>query len=387
MSDERWCLIFSDGTGQRGVRDDASALNTNVFRMFLAAEGLPGFEVFYDAGLGAPPELGDDDEALAAGADSLTRKLRNVWSKATGWGITANIVECYEALMMRWEPGMRIGFFGFSRGAYTVRCLGGVLSTCGIATVEGGAPISRDQDSADATRRRRIAEEAVAAYKIRDAAQRRSAGKAFAGKYGAAAVAPDVIGVFDTVKALGLPGIMNVVNPYRHEFHDTELSTRVPVGLQALSIDENRKVFAPVLWDDASGSGQIIEQCWFPGVHSDVGGGYGDDNRLADLALAWMLARLRSLVGLQIPIPVTADGKILGRTHDERTGFGKFWTPGTRSIMAEAVDRAALCHEIERRFDGNGYRPPALGDHPRVAHYYTHKAKRVSPERMAVKPR
>ena len=366
MSDDKWCLIFSDGTGQRGVRDDASALNTNVFRMFLAAEGLPGFEVFYDAGLGAPPELADDDEALAAGADSLTRKLRNLWSKATGWGITANIVECYEALMERWEPGMRIGFFGFSRGAYTVRCLGGVLSTCGIATLEGGVRLSQDRDSQDAARRRRIAEEAVAAYKIRDAAQRKAAGKAFADKYGAVPVAPDVIGVFDTVKALGLPGIMNVVNPYRHEFHDTELSTRVPVGLHALSIDENRKVFAPVL-------------C----VHSDVGCGYGDDNRLADLALARMLCRLRSRVGLQIPIPVTVDGKVLGRTHDERTGFGRFWTPGTRSIMAEAVDRAGLCHEIEKLFEGNGYRPPSLGHHPRVSHYYTRKAKRVSPERMA----
>ena len=51
-----WCLIFSDGTGQRGVREDSSVKNTNVFQMFIAAEGKPGLETFYDAGLGAPAE-------------------------------------------------------------------------------------------------------------------------------------------------------------------------------------------------------------------------------------------------------------------------------------------------------------------------------------------
>jgi uncharacterized protein (DUF2235 family) len=363
---DHWCLIFSDGTGQRGVRDNPAIRNTNVFQMFVAVDETPGFECFYDAGLGAPVE----------GSWGWSRTFRNLWSKATGWGITANIVDCYEALMLKWKPGMKVGLFGFSRGAYTVRCLGGVLGTCGIAMSDGGAPISKEEEGSGAERRRQIAEEAVAAYKIKDERARKAAGEKFAQRYRAEAVIPEVIGVFDTVKALGLPGIMNAANPYKHEFHDTELSTRIRVGLQALSIDENRKEFAPVLWDDLSPeaiqAGQVIEQCWFPGVHSDVGGGYDDDSNLSDVALAWMLGRLRELTGLHFPITIEPEGKILGKAHNERTGFGIFWIPGERSIRGEAVDIAALCEKLETRFDKHAppYRPNALRRHPRTKPYY-----------------
>ena len=135
---DHWCLIFSDGTGQRGVREDASVRNTNIFQMFAASEGKIYLDAFYDPGLGAPDE----------GSNDWTRSARNLWSKATGWGISANIADCYEALMLKWARGKRIGLFGFSRGAYTVRCLGGVLGTCGIATMDKGSPISRDMTGA-----------------------------------------------------------------------------------------------------------------------------------------------------------------------------------------------------------------------------------------------
>ncbi len=367
-----WVLIFSDGTGQRGVRaeDVHEAGNrlikhTNVFQMYAAIDGRPGIRAFYDAGLGAP-EAGEWD---------WTRTLRNLWSKATGWGITANIADCYEALMLSWEPGMKIGFFGFSRGAYTVRCLGGVLATCGIARADGTA-ISRDKEGEGATKRRAIADEAVAAYKIKEKAKRRQAGQTFGNKYRAAPAMPDVVGVYDTVQALGLPGIMNVVNPFKHEFHNRELSVRIPVGLHAMSVDENREIFAPVLWEDARPDGeepaQVIEQCWFPGVHSDVGGGYDDDDQLAQVSLAWMLGRVRALVGLDFPITVDLGGKLLGPQHDERTGFGVFYMPGERSIRAKAVDIDLLCPDIEQRFIGFVplYRPASLRHHPRVKQFY-----------------
>lgn len=368
-----WVLIFSDGTGQRGVRadeveqvGDRQFKNTNVFQMYSAIDGRPGIRAFYDAGLGAP-EAGEWD---------WTRTLRNLWSKATGWGITANIVDCYEALMLDWQPGMKIGLFGFSRGAYTVRCLGGVLATCGIATTERGGPISRDKEGAGAKRRRAIAAEAVAAYKIKDEAERRKAGADFAARHAARQALPQVIGVFDTVRALGLPGIANAVNPFRHEFHDNELSTRIPVGLHALSIDENRKTFAPVPWAEpdaeALAAGQVIEQCWFPGVHSDIGGGYDDDDNLAKLSLGWMLDRLRDLCSLDFPIAVDPEGKVLGLAHDERTGLGVFWLPAVRSIQAKAVDVDRLCVDIEKRFDDYNprYRPGSLSRHPRVRRYF-----------------
>lgn len=362
-----WCLIFSDGTGQRGVREDAARKNTNIFQMYAAASDKPYLDAFYDAGLGAPEEDQDDTPA---------RKARNLFAKATGWGITDNIVDCYEALLLRWRPGVKIGVFGFSRGAYTVRCLGGTLSTCGLATSDGGKPISKDEKGKGAERRRAIALEAVEAYKIRDKAERKKAGKAFAATYQAAPVVPDVVGVFDTVKSLGLPGLMNLANPWRHKFHDTELSPRVPVGLQALSIDENRKAFLPIRWDDptpeGTAAGQVIEQVWFPGVHSDIGGGYDDDWKLADLSLDWMLDRLRELAGLHIPLTVTIDKNLLGKQHDERTGWGTFWLPADRSVRGESRDLDALCGDIENRFDRHvpRYRPSSLRRHPRVEDRY-----------------
>jgi uncharacterized protein (DUF2235 family) len=361
-----WCLIFSDGTGQRGVRNDNTVKNTNIFQMFLAAEDKIYLETFYDAGLGAPAE----------GSLGWTRTFRNLWSKATGWGITANIVDCYEALMMKWKPGMKIGLFGFSRGAYTVRCLGGVLATCGIAMVDRDAPISKEKEGPGAKRRRAIADEAVAAYKIKNATERKAAGRSFAQKYDAQPAMPDVIGVFDTVKALGLPGLMNIANPWKHEFHDNELSVRIPVGLHALSVDENRKEFLPVLWKEVEvqgpGTVQVIEQVWFPGVHSDVGGGYEDDWRLSDLALDWMLSRLRDVAHLHIPLTVTISDNLLGKAHDERTGMGTLWLPAERAIRGHSHDIDAICAKMETRFDGlqPAYRPRPLNRHPRFRHYY-----------------
>ena len=186
---------------------------------------------------------------------------------------------------------------------------------------------------------------------------------------------PDVIGVFDTVKALGLPGVTNVVNPWQHEFHDEVLSPRVPVGLHALSIDENRKAFLPIPWEEMSdegrAAGQIIEQCWFPGVHSDIGGGYDDDSKLADLTLKWMLDRLLAHAGLEIPLTVSMSENLLGRAHDERTGLGVMWLPAHREIHGKSIDIERLCEEIESRFEHvPNYRPRPLLNHPRVSGFY-----------------
>ena len=86
------------------------------------------------------------------------RWLHDVVSQATGLGITTNIIDCYAALLRMWQPGDRIFLFGFSRGAYTVRCLASVLSFCGIPTTmaDGTTPLFRDVKST-----RKIAKEAV----------------------------------------------------------------------------------------------------------------------------------------------------------------------------------------------------------------------------------
>jgi hypothetical protein len=149
-------LIFSDGTGQAGglLFDEA---RSNVYKLFRATRCGPDSTVdpdkqlaFYDPGLGS--KLGGERIRLG-----VLRKIYNVLSSATGLGITQNIMDCYSALIMLWRPGDRIFLFGFSRGAYTARCLGGVLGLCGIPErMPNGTALRRDPATV-----RRIAAEAV----------------------------------------------------------------------------------------------------------------------------------------------------------------------------------------------------------------------------------
>ena len=129
-------LIFSDGTGQAGgLTPDENV--SNIYKLFRATHCGPGILLdidpseqltFYDPGLGSQPESG------VFGAERAYRWLHNLVSQATGLGITMNIVDCYAAILRMWQPGDRVFLFGFSRGAYTVRCVAAVLSLCGVPT-------------------------------------------------------------------------------------------------------------------------------------------------------------------------------------------------------------------------------------------------------------
>ena len=140
-------LIYSDGTGQRGglYFDEA---RTNIYKLFRATRVAPDSTIdpdkqiaFYDPGLGTLPE---GDSTL----QRIYRKLYNFISQATGLGITHNIIDCYAALIRLWQPGDRIFVFGFSRGAYTMRCLASVICLCGIPTTDrGGKSLRRDPGS------------------------------------------------------------------------------------------------------------------------------------------------------------------------------------------------------------------------------------------------
>jgi uncharacterized protein (DUF2235 family) len=126
-------LIFSDGTGQSGgVTFDEN--RSNIYKLFRATRVGPDSTIdpseqvaFYDPGLGSPR-----DNHFPFGW--FGRKIYNAISEGTGFGITANIIDCYAALIRLWRPGDRIFLFGFSRGAYTVRCLAAVIAYCGIPT-------------------------------------------------------------------------------------------------------------------------------------------------------------------------------------------------------------------------------------------------------------
>jgi len=149
-------LIFSDGTGQAGgVTPDERV--SNIYKLYRATRVGPESSInpaeqlaYYDAGLGFRPPSGSTFEMLV-------RVAHNFLSQATGFGLTTNIIDCYEMLVQLWRPGDRIFLFGFSRGAYTVRCLAGVLANCGIPTrLEHGTPMKYDEATA-----RRLAKIAV----------------------------------------------------------------------------------------------------------------------------------------------------------------------------------------------------------------------------------
>jgi uncharacterized protein (DUF2235 family) len=212
-------LIFSDGTGQRGglVFDER---RSNVYKIYRATRCGPDTEIdparqlaHYDPGLGTLP--GGIDSIVGLG-----RSLYNLASQGTGLGILGNIEDCYAAIIKYWRPGDRIFLFGFSRGAYTVRCLAGVLSLCGIPTQVDGQPLVRTD--ANIKRVARAAVRDVFDYanarhpseakprEIQLLAQRDLLAEKFRLKYGSddhgkANEVPYFIGAFDTVASLSNP--------------------------------------------------------------------------------------------------------------------------------------------------------------------------------------
>ncbi len=217
MSEERTTvskdiLIFSDGTGQFGGLAPDQRLS-NVYKLYRAMRPGPDSDIppsrqvaFYDAGLGTSERRGN-----------FLQRMRTVAGSAFGTGIGENVVDCYEAILKHWNPGDRVFLFGFSRGAYTARCVANTMNLCGVPTRSAsGGPVPRHGPAL-----REIAEEAV--YRVyehgsgRDRAEfeaeREEQARRFRARHGSAGrgldgeeqgnVAPIFIGVFDTVAALG----------------------------------------------------------------------------------------------------------------------------------------------------------------------------------------
>lgn len=205
-------VIFSDGTGQEGgIRQDQRL--SNIYKLYRAARVGPDNRIdpdeqvtFYDAGLGT--------DGSAVGITGLRRGWTRLLSSITGRGITTNIADCYEFIINHWQPGDRIWLFGFSRGAYTIRCVANVLMYCGVPTRTPEGPLPRFR-----RRIREIADRAVirvyehgAGYKRdRYDAERWELAMRFRQDFGSGGddesnAAPYFIGAFDTVASLGAKG-------------------------------------------------------------------------------------------------------------------------------------------------------------------------------------
>ena len=216
--------------------------------------------VYYDGGVGTQ---GFADRYLGGGLGS---------------GLSENIQQAYRFIANNYVDGDELFLFGFSRGAYTVRSLAGFIGGVGLLEKE---------------HLRRVPE-AYALYRL---SQDERDGSLPDGRLKRLEPPPRTpitikfIGVWDTVGALGAPTpILGRLTRGCVGFHDTQLGEDVTNAYQALAVDERRRPFQPNLWTGEAAPDQTIEQVWFAGVHSNIGGGYRNAC-LSKIALSWMVDR------------------------------------------------------------------------------------------------
>lgn len=275
-------IVLCDGTWQ----DLNQPFPTNVVRLLeaIAPQTLGGNDqiVYYDEGIGT------QQVSIKPGPID---KLIKIAGGAFGLGIDHRILKCYRFLCLNYRPGDNIYVFGFSRGAYTVRSLVGLIYNCGLLRSE----------------QVRMIPQAYSIYRQpnsdKESAPSGSKSVAFRDKY-AIADMPDgrpriqFMGLWDTVKALGIPDILllrqlsKYVNE-KYEFHDHKLSPIIDAAFHAVSIEEERSTFSliPIDYMSTTNSG-VFQQAWFPGGHGGVGGGEAATVPLSDCALQWMFNML-----------------------------------------------------------------------------------------------
>jgi len=330
-------IICADGTwNSPDQEDNGKRKPTNVIK--LARAILPSDTrgtsqiVFYDQGIGTGWGLGD---RLVGGA--------------FGRGLSENVLQCYQFLNLNYEPSDQIYLFGFSRGAYTVRSLAGLIGTVGLLPKENAFYMP----------------EAFALYRDCDDVEEIEKFKIEQGAYPAAV---DCIGAWDTVGALGIPvGILDDVSTARYSFHNVDLGGHIKCAFQALAIDERRKIFAPAVWESASELPRDrFEQAWFAGVHTNVGGGYEPDG-LANCALHWMVDKVS---GPNSPIDMAFDLSYLehyvavptSKLRNSKKGIyrvlGSFERPmGNRRNSNESIHESVFARLSN---DSCEYEPPNL---------------------------
>ena len=204
-----------------------------------------------------------------------------------GRGINRQIRRAYGFLASRYNPGDRIFLFGYSRGAFAVRSLAGVLDRVGLLEAHHATVRNVRQ-----------------AYRLYQAGGDSDASRAFTDLYCVPQPRVEMLGVWDTVKALGLrlPILWRWMNG-KHRFHNHSLGSHIAHAYHALARDETRMAFEPILWDNTAHFPGDVEQAWFEGVHGDIGGdvgGFEAARPRANIALTWMLERAEAL---DLPLP------------------------------------------------------------------------------------
>ena len=275
-------VLCCDGTSNQVSQD-----STNVLKISLAVKKEREKQlVYYHPGIGTRVPIGTN--SVLGGA------YRKALALAFGSGIKADIADAYVYLMNHFRPGDRIYMFGFSRGAYTVRALAGMLRVYGLALPGNEALVPYAVD---------------ALWKFREALQHRRVGeffhqaKLFREAVAADPCVPHFLGLWDTVSSVGWIGSPTVL-PYTRRNLDRTIIRH------AIALDERRAFFRANLFDENVGSD--LQQVWFPGCHADIGGGLPErDSALSKYPLEWV-ANEAKIAGLKFDDEKLAE--ILGKS-------------------------------------------------------------------------
>lgn len=307
-------IIFcADGTWNTPHGPSALPNDTNVRKLYVLLNDDDSQLKYYDSGVGTD---GSPFEHFFGGT--------------MGEGLFQKVQDGYALLSYVWDPGDEIYIFGFSRGAYTARSLAGMIARFGVPT--------KNLDN-------RMVNRVFDVYRISDEAQKKAAKVPLIDEYGLTDVDVRMVGVWDTVGALGIPGhLFNYFDQAKYGFLDTQLSQCVKSAYHAIAIDERRSSFVPTLWTNPDGSARDndaqLQQVWFPGAHCDVGGSYFE-SELSNITLRWMIdcARTCGLAFDDKAVATCLGPKPflpLGLAHDEWKLI-PWGIPTHRSLPANAV--------------------------------------------------
>lgn len=338
-------VICCDGTWNTPRQKDRGQLvPSNVVKMSRLAKSTDQQIVYYDTGVGTDSKWHDQ-----------------IIGGATGSGISKNIIQAYRYICENYQQGDKLYLFGFSRGAYTVRSLAGLILAAGIVDTK-----SNDCD-----------EKIVHAYELYRGCKG-SEGKEKLEGFKSNQIASKVhfVGVWDTVGALGVPkltlfgSVSKLANwvirkgkyQYVHGFHDVNLCDDISYAYHALAIDEMRGPFRPTLWEGKDR--ENVEQVWFSGVHTNVGGGYVDCG-LSDHALIWMAVKAFR-AGLDVDMQYLAkrvDPNCHGELRDSMSVIYKL-TQAKRTLVNEKAVNLSIHQSALNRMEhpSNDYKPLILLD-------------------------
>lgn len=292
-------VILSDGTGNE-IKQNLS----NVLKLYQCLARDEDQLSFYDPGIGTIADAG--------GWSRLRNKAGAIWGLATGQGLDRNVLDAYRYLVRTWEPGDTVFLFGFSRGAYTVRVLAGFVHLVGLlhreqenlanhafVAYKKAAHTDRNFDRAKARGNLEIA------WRVQEVMQTRHVPIRF-------------VGCWDTVASVIVPRADRFFIPSLQTLPYTRTNPSVQSFRHALAIDEKRRMFrvnswlepqvyVSERWGDRDGApAQDISQMWFAGSHSDVGGGYPEDESgAAKYPLRWMIDEAVA-VGLRVNAETTS---------------------------------------------------------------------------------